>query len=207
MRKPVQITMPSPCPVKEEFLTPTDNGWFCKGCKKKVFDFTQYSDEQLARIRKNKEGRCGMFMESQINRPLMVPQKKNFWFTTAAFVISLFTVSVNKGMAQETIQNQSVTHISQAEPVKKQRIVTGNIYHRFGGSVEGAKVKVKGTSKVVYTDKEGNFSIEAKKGDVLKINSKGCKTERIIISDDTVYSVKLLYKDKSLNRRRVPGYF
>ena len=76
-------------------------------------------------------------------------------------------------------------HVSFAQ----ERIVTGVVSDELG-PVAGATVVVKGTSQGTTTDFDGNFSIKAKKGDVLQVSYVGSKQE-ITVGDQSVYNVKL----------------
>jgi hypothetical protein len=208
MKKPVQISMPAPCPVKVEMMKPTADGWFCKGCQKTVYDFTGYSDEQLAGIYENKEGRCGMFLDTQINRELVVPKerKKNIWLAATAAIISFFAVGNDDATAQEPLQNQTSTTNISYTPEQEQGMIKGHVGN-WRLSIKGAKVQVERTSAKTYTDEEGNFVIEAKVGDILKISGKGLKPVKVEVTDDHVQYISVRYRKKSKNPSRSPGYF
>lgn len=188
-------------------MKPTADGWFCKGCQKTVYDFTGYSDEQLAQIYENKEGRCGMFLDSQINRELLVPKRSRTAWIAATAALSFFTLGINKGNAQEIGQQSKGKFLIESKSGHNQGSITGFVKHIWGSGVKGAKVKIKGTSSVAYTDENGDFTIDAKVGDILKITARRCKPTEVIVTQDAEYHISLLYRNKSLNKRRVPGYF
>ena len=62
-------------------------------------------------------------------------------------------------------------------------------------SLAGASVRISGTRTAVVTDGNGNFSINANKGQVLEIMYVGKTSETITIGDNTVINVVLLVLD------------
>lgn len=74
------------------------------------------------------------------------------------------------------------------------------------GPVPGASVQVVGTSRYAITDAEGNFSIEAEIGSVLRITSMGYKSQDVKVSSSTIISVSLEEDNKALNEVVVVGY-
>lgn len=74
------------------------------------------------------------------------------------------------------------------------------------GPIIGATVKVKGASTGVITDIDGNFSLEAKKGDVIQISYLGYETKEITVGNQTTINVHLLTDEETLNEVVVVGY-
>lgn len=72
--------------------------------------------------------------------------------------------------------------------------------------VPGANVIVKGTANGVATDFDGNFSIEASKGDTLVISYVGFVTQEIEIKDETNLIVNLVTDSNTLEEVVVVGY-
>src|SRR5690606_20495743 len=54
------------------------------------------------------------------------------------------------------------------------------------GPLTGATINVKGTSRSTSAGADGSFSIEAKNGDVLVINSIGYKTKEVTVAGSVV---------------------
>jgi TonB-linked SusC/RagA family outer membrane protein len=71
----------------------------------------------------------------------------------------------------------------------QEKTVTGVVSDELG-PVVGANVVVKGTSNGTTTDFDGNYSIKAKKGDVIEVSYVGMK-EVITVGDANVYNVAL----------------
>src|SRR5690606_307959 len=57
-----------------------------------------------------------------------------------------------------------------------QQQLKGKVLDATGKPLVGASVAVKGTSKGAQSDAQGNFSVEAKPGDVLVVSSVGYKS-------------------------------
>ncbi|HEY4334518.1 MAG TPA: SusC/RagA family TonB-linked outer membrane protein [Puia sp.] len=69
--------------------------------------------------------------------------------------------------------------------------VTGTITDNNGKPLPGVTVLIKGQRKGVATDASGNFSIDAKSGDVLVFTGVGIKTKEIRLGAETNLSVTL----------------
>lgn len=73
------------------------------------------------------------------------------------------------------------------------------------GSLEGVTVTVVGTSRSTITDSEGNYSINAENGSVLRFSSIGFVTQDITVRSNTL-NVTLEADDTSLDEVVVVGY-
>ncbi|GHA46685.1 SusC/RagA family TonB-linked outer membrane protein [Salinimicrobium marinum] len=69
--------------------------------------------------------------------------------------------------------------------------VTGTVTDDSGVPLPGVNVVVKGTSNGVQTDFDGNYSIEAGKGQVLVFSFVGLQTAELPVTDDPVVDVTL----------------
>ncbi len=74
------------------------------------------------------------------------------------------------------------------------------------GPIIGATVKVKGSSTGTVTDIDGNFSLQAKKGDVIQISYLGYETKEITVGNQTHLDVTLLSDEETLSEVVVVGY-
>lgn len=71
--------------------------------------------------------------------------------------------------------------------------VTGNVKDKTGEGVIGANIIVKGTTNGTITDFDGNFTLQAQKGDIIVISFIGYKTQEltaaptlnVILEDDS----------------------
>lgn len=76
-KKYIQISIPSPCQQDWSGMQPDGRGRFCSNCQATVTDFTQMSDAELARIMAQRDApHCGRFLQSQVNRPMLVEAAK-----------------------------------------------------------------------------------------------------------------------------------
>lgn len=69
--------------------------------------------------------------------------------------------------------------------------ITGKVTDDMG-PLPGASVVIKGTSKGVQTDFDGNYTIDATKGQTLTISYVGMKSKEVTIGTDTVIDVQLV---------------
>ena len=79
-----------------------------------------------------------------------------------------------------------------------QSAITGRILTEEGVAVEGASVTVKGKSAGVKTDEQGNFTINAVKGDVLIISYIGFEAQQVTIKDAVNIRVRMQRTDKTM---------
>lgn len=84
--------------------------------------------------------------------------------------------------------------------------ITGVVYDDTDLSVPGANITVKGTSHGTITDFDGNFSIEANKGDVLVISFIGYATQEITVKSDAPLKVVLKSDTQMLDEVVAIGY-
>ena len=87
-----------------------------------------------------------------------------------------------------------------------QRTVTGTVTDDDGMLLPGATVKVRGTSRGVTTDFDGNFSLTAEAGEVLEISYVGFQTQTLEVGEQTNYTVQLVADTAQLDEVVVIGY-
>ncbi len=90
--------------------------------------------------------------------------------------------------------------------IEIQQTISGTVVDEAGVGIPGANVLVKGTTKGVVTDFDGNFSIEASAGDVLEISFLGYVTQSITVSDQTSISITMAEDTAQLDEVVVIGY-
>ncbi|WP_299519391.1 alpha-2-macroglobulin family protein, partial [uncultured Flavobacterium sp.] len=100
------------------------------------------------------------------------------------------------------------TYLNKIKPVtetpKNAKYISGVVFES-GLPLPGASVLVKGTNRGTTTDFDGNFSIEAAKGEVLAIHYVGMKSEHVQIDKNRVYEIEL-ETDVFLDEVVVVGY-
>lgn len=84
--------------------------------------------------------------------------------------------------------------------------VSGQVSDAAGGAaLTGASVQVKGTDEGAVTDASGRFSVQAKKGDVLKVTMLGYRPREVTVTGAAL-SVTLQAGSQNLNEVVVVGY-
>lgn len=84
--------------------------------------------------------------------------------------------------------------------------ITGKVIDKEGQALNGATVMVENSTKGVYTDADGNFSIEASKGQVLLVSYLGFTTEKLTVGSETNYTISLEASSTTLDEVVVVGY-
>lgn len=111
--------------------------------------------------------------------------RRNATKTIYSFVFMVLVAST--GWAQEKTLTGSVIDVDGKQPLP------------------GANVLVKGTTKGVIADVEGNFQIKASKGNVLLVSFVGYKAKEITVTDETKLKIEL-GAENNLNEVVVVGY-
>lgn len=195
--KPIQLSIPEPCHENWAAMTPVDKSRFCGSCQKNVRDFTTASDREILEAVKIGGQACGRFRASQLNRDLVVPREKSrFWAAASAAAITLLTVGVNELSAQtptgyEQGENQIENGCRKME-MDTIKMISGVVNDAQGNPIPGVNVKVKGGIKVVQTDLDGLFTIQAEQDDTLEFTYVGMVPQEIKVSDVVTYTITLL---------------
>lgn len=93
-----------------------------------------------------------------------------------------------------------------AIPAWAQNSVTGKVLNKDGDPVAGATVTVRGKAINAVSSVDGNFTIQASKGDVLVITSIGYETYEVKVGDASNISVALTTRVETLEDLVVVGY-
>ncbi|MDR0505196.1 MAG: SusC/RagA family TonB-linked outer membrane protein [Dysgonamonadaceae bacterium] len=86
-------------------------------------------------------------------------------------------------------------------PPKKEvseRKITGKVVDETGEPLVGASINVQGSGSGTVTDLDGNFTISAEHGSVLIVSYLGYLPEKMTVTDDDAYSIKLTSDAKQL---------
>ena len=84
--------------------------------------------------------------------------------------------------------------------------VKGNVSDEKGEAIIGASVLVKGTSKGVITDLEGNFQLQTSDKTTLSISYVGYLTQEVPVKDNSFLRIRLKEDRKTLDEVVVVGY-
>ena len=82
--------------------------------------------------------------------------------------------------------------------------VSGTVTTGNGNSLPGVSIIIKGTTQGTVTNAQGKYSIEAKKGDILRFSYIGFDTQQITVGNSTVINV-VMKSGVSLNEVVVTG--
>ena len=103
--------------------------------------------------------------------------------------------------------NEPSYYISNKQSGIKSGYIEGVIITPEDGlPLPGASIIVKGTTKATQSDFDGNFKLEAKKGETLVISYVGMKTLELILTDDNFYNINLVSDNDTLDEVVVMGY-
>lgn len=85
------------------------------------------------------------------------------------------------------------------------RTITGRVTDSAGG-IPSAGITIKGTKNAALTDASGNFTISAKKGDVLVFSFVGLLSQEVTVGDQQTINVTLLEDKQALEEVMIVGY-
>jgi hypothetical protein len=196
MNKRLKISIPSPCHEKWQDMTPAEKGRFCASCQKVVHDFTRSSDKEIASALVKDKNACGRFLNTQLDRDLVIPKEKStIWMAASAAVVSFITLGTNAAIAQTPVQTEQhqedqLTLGKVALPTIQPHVVSGTVVDETGLPLPGVKVIIKGTQTGVQTDFDGRYSIEANQGDVLEFSFVGYRTKIVSVNESENINVE-----------------
>ena len=124
------------------------------------------------------------------NRIGGIPEKyafKNKVLRSICFVLFLLSIGLNSAFAQV-------------------RNAAGLVVDENGQPLIGVQIKLEGTTTGVITDVDGNFSINAKKGDILLFSYVGYEPQRITYKGEKILAIKMLPNTELLDEEVVIGY-
>lgn len=201
MRKVININIPEPCHEDWNTMTPKDKGRHCAVCSKTVIDFTKATDEHIITTLENESKLCGRFKSNQLNRDIVLSRKdkNNYLSLVASSLFAFLAVGTHDAKAQgkplivqtDTTQLNSIKG-KVATSILNEKVITGTVTSIEDGlPLPGANVVIKGTTKGVQTDFDGNFTIKAKIDDILILSYVGMKSKEVKISSLKTYNVSL----------------
>lgn len=129
--------------------------------------------------------------------------------TNVSVTKALDQVFAGTPLTYDAVSSKSIVILEKTEKKKKQsapEVVTGRIVDESGEPLIGATVMVGNTGKGVATDINGNFKLEAPKGEVLKVSYIGYDNKDIKIGDNTSLDITLNPNSEMLDEMVVIGY-
>lgn len=125
---------------------------------------------------------------------------------TLFLLLTLFSV---KTTFANKLNNKSVFVDVKVEVVTKtlvQTKITGSITDEAGIPLAGVNVLVKGTSRGALTDFDGNYQINASKGDIIVFSYVGMKTKSITVGDSSKIDISMEEDKSELDEVVIIGY-
>lgn len=195
MSTKINISIPQPCHENWEGMTTIDKGKFCASCQKKVFDFTRASDREIVTAYEQNQNLCGRFLNTQLHRDLTKQKEKSsVWIAAATAFISFISIGSHNAIAQEQPVKTEQTDqrmLGKFLVTKPAEIEVSGTVSDKTGPLPGASIYIKGTEVNVSSDFDGNFTIKAKKNDILVVTFMGYDSKEIEILDEKKLNITL----------------
>jgi len=195
MSTKINISIPQPCHENWEGMTTIDKGKFCASCQKKVFDFTRASDREIVTAYEQNQNLCGRFLNTQLHRDLTKQKEKSsVWIAAATAFISFISIGSHNAIAQEQPVKTEQTDqrmLGKFLITKPAEIEVSGTVSDKTGPLPGASIYIKGTEVNVSSDFDGNFTIKAKKNDILVVTFMGYDSKEIEILDEKKLNITL----------------
>lgn len=195
MENKVNITIPAPCHENWQAMTVVDKGRFCASCQKKVIDFTKSSDSQIIEAIQKDTNLCGRFSMDQLDRSIEKPTTKRKKWLVVATLTSFLSFGSQEIFAQgnpvkiEKTDKKVVSHETK-KGINQEFRITGTICDEIG-LLPGARIINPNAKTFVDADYNGNFSIEAKEGDVIIIQFPSFEDYILEVTSKKSYAIEL----------------
>jgi len=193
MRHKIQISIPEPCHKDWQNMTPVEKGRFCASCQKTVLDLTHLSDNEIIKVVTNNDNLCARIKVSNLNRNLIKTKtKSNYFGYFASSILAFLGLGIETIVAQEkpVVEQTDLKYLNKASDSVKKITVSGRVTCD-GHLLPGAIVKIKGTKKSTYTDKNGKYTIEVNQGEILIFSFLGKIDKEVLVSNSKKINVVL----------------
>ena len=155
-------------------------------------------------------------------RDMTVDQKKDITVNCKEQTVKsvLEQVLAKRGLTYKMVSDKDITVMPvghdaatpQTKPAqqrgtqKKNKMVRGHIVDDHGEPIVGAVVRVKGTTRGVSTDIDGNFQIEASHSDQLDVTYIGFQTQNVKVDDNVNYDIRMAEDKQQIEEVVVTAY-
>ena len=163
----------------------------------------KWSGQDTKKVLKEIEAQTGLsifYRSDEVNEKALVTAE----FKNTPVEQALQTI-LGKDIAV-TINGKMIVLSKADQKAAPQGIIRGTVTDASGEPVPGAAVFIKGTTKGVSTDIDGNYSIEAKPGAVLVISSLGYADQEVTVGRSSVINVSMDAETTMLEETVVVGY-
>jgi hypothetical protein len=156
----INISIPQPCHENWDAMTATDKGGFCASCQKDVFDFTKASDREIIKAFEKDHQLCGRFLNTQLNRDLIKPEKKSsLWLATTSSLFSFIGLGTYEAQAQGEVKMEQTDRKFRSVKTDNDTILVAGIVYDENKTPRPHLGIYIGNYKVGETNSSGNFSI------------------------------------------------
>ncbi|MDO9372827.1 MAG: TonB-dependent receptor [Ferruginibacter sp.] len=97
-------------------------------------------------------------------------------------------------------------HLLPGSAIAQTSRYSGTVMSNTNQPVEGATITVKQTKKVTLTDNQGNFAVDAARGQSLVISSVGFETREVSLGNEVNLSLSLVQVSSTMNEVVMVGY-
>jgi CarboxypepD_reg-like domain len=208
--KKINIQIDQPCSEDYKTFNKTEEGGFCKSCKKNVIDFTKMNDKEIFNFFNNEKNKtCGLFLESQL-KSYSYPSLSSNSTKSTSIASSLFGLSLVSLLSLTNVYSQEKTNtntIAQEEnSATKKDKDSANLNEKFtvsgivsdgSGPLPGANIYLKNYNIGTQTDIDGKFTFpkQLEAGDILLVTYIGYKDKEIKVTREK-QSIKMNYTIK-----------
>jgi len=122
-------------------------------------------------------------------------KKNSVWILMTATIIALLGIGNQEIKAQETVKieltENTTTDSAQIKPRKGTKNFIGTVYDENRNPLPGATISIKNYKTKTNTNSNGEFSIMAKKGDILEFFYIGFQPFELKLKDETSLKIYL----------------
>ncbi len=106
------------CPVKMDSLKPTEGGFVCNDCSKKVVDFRNVTKENFQQETLKEEAVCGIYHDFQLGKPYSENKRLSYFLKITALTTLLgFSSSLSAQLPKDTVTVN--TKLAEVNPTDK----------------------------------------------------------------------------------------
>ena len=157
----IKISVPKPCNVNLDEMQTVGNGKFCTHCSKTVWDFTNWSEEELAHFFSDKnEAVCGRFLDFQLNKAIPKPKQSNYSGKIAAAALGFSLFFSSEAMAQKRTALAPIKKLPIQKVIPSKKLI-GIVKDDNGIVMQSVPVTITDSAEQelmkIFTDKDGCF--------------------------------------------------
>lgn len=159
----IKISVPKPCKVNLDEMQTVANGKFCTHCSQTVWDFTNWSEEELAHFFSNKnEAICGRFLNFQLNKAIPKPKQSNYSGKLAAAALGFSLFFSSEVLAQKRTALAPIKKLPIQKTIPSKKLI-GIVKDENGIVMQSVPVTISDSAGQellkIFTDKDGCFEV------------------------------------------------